>query len=152
MEFIHLAIQDMQKQLQKMNSSLLVRYGKPADIFRELVKEYRIGKVFTNHDYEPYARSRDEEVRSILNNDGISFHAFKDHVIFERNEVLKDDGKPYTVFTPYSRRWKALVNDFYLRAYPCNKYFSNFFATGETSIPSLEHGIILHYHADANLF
>lgn len=57
-EFIHLAIQDMRKQLQKMNSSLLVRYGKPADIFRELVKEYRIGKVFTNHDYEPYAKSR----------------------------------------------------------------------------------------------
>lgn len=137
-EFIHLAIQDMQKQLQKMNSSLLVRYGKPADIFRELVKEYRIGKVFTNHDYEPYARSRDEEVKSILNNAGISLHTFKDHVIFEKDEVLKDDGKPYTVFTPYSRRWKALVNDFYLRAYPCNKYFSNFFAIGETSIPSLD--------------
>jgi deoxyribodipyrimidine photo-lyase len=73
----------------------------------------------------------------LLKNLGISFHTFKDQVIFEKNEVLKDDGKPYTVFTPYSRKWKGFLNEFYLSAYSCKKYFSNFFKQAIKEIPSL---------------
>lgn len=137
-EFIHFALQELQKRLNKQGSSLDVRYGKPADIFKELITEYEVGKVFANHDYEPYAKDRDAEVQAILKNSDISFHSFKDHVIFEKGEVLKDDGKPYTVFTPYSRKWKARLNEFYLKSYPCEKYFSNFFAVHAKEIPSLE--------------
>jgi len=116
-EFIHHAITDMQQQLQIMGSSMEVYYDFPSDVFGQLVKKYSINKVFTNHDYEPYAQQRDAAIQQQLNDAGVSFHRYKDQVIFEKDEVLKDDGKPYTVFTPYSRKWKAKLNDFYLKSY-----------------------------------
>ncbi|MBK8952439.1 MAG: deoxyribodipyrimidine photo-lyase [Chitinophagaceae bacterium] len=137
-EFIHLALHDIQLQLVKLGTSLDVRYGKPEDIFRDLIREYNIGKVFVNHDYEPYAKNRDAEINILLHEMGISFLTFKDHVIFEKDEVLKDDGKPYTVFTPYSRKWKSVLTDFHLRTYPCRKYFSGFFEQPAKIIISLK--------------
>jgi deoxyribodipyrimidine photo-lyase len=137
-EFIHNALEEMQQALVKINSTLDVRYGFAADIYKELMQEYSIEKVFTNHDYEPYARKRDTEIAELLKANGISFHTYKDQVIFEKDEVVKDDGKPYTVFTPYSRRWKAALNDFYFKAYPSKKYFFNFYKQPVKEIPSLE--------------
>ncbi len=99
-EFIHEALQDLQKQLIRIGSSLIVRYGTPLEVFKELINEYAVQKVFTNHDYEPYAKERDAEVEGLLKENNISFHSYKDQVIFEKDEVLKDDGKPYTIFTP----------------------------------------------------
>ncbi|MBL7742522.1 MAG: deoxyribodipyrimidine photo-lyase [Chitinophagaceae bacterium] len=136
-EFIHLALKAMQQKLVKMGSTLDVRYGFPEDIYQQLQKDYTIEKVFTNHDYEPYARKRDKEIAERLTANGISLHTCKDQVIFEKDEVVKDDGKPYTVFTPYARRWKATLNDFYLRSYPVKKYFSNFYKQPVKDIPSL---------------
>ena len=83
-------------------------------------------------------KKRDAEVAGLLKAKGIGFHSFKDQVIFEKNEVLKDDGKPYTIFTPYSRKWRSALNDLYLSSYPVKKYFSNFLKQPEKSIPSLE--------------
>jgi deoxyribodipyrimidine photo-lyase len=137
-EFIHLALQDMQKQLVKTGSSLDVRYGTPETVYPQLVKDYTIEKVFTNHDYEPYAKQRDGVIGEWLNQEGISFHTYKDQVIFEKNEVLKDDGKPYTIFTPYSRKWKAALNEFYLKPYPTKKYFKNFYQQKEKEIIPLQ--------------
>lgn len=137
-EFIQLALQDMQQQLVKMGSTLDVRYGTPVDVYAELLKEYHIEKVFTNHDYEPYAKERDAAVLALLKNQGIPFYTFKDQVILEKNEVLKDDGKPYTVFTPYSRKWKATLTDFHLKPYPTKKYFKHFYKQAERKIISLE--------------
>jgi deoxyribodipyrimidine photo-lyase len=137
-EFIHQALQNMQQALVKMGSTLDVRYGFPQDIYRQLMQEYNIEKVFTNHDYEPYAAQRDKEIADLLKANRISFHTYKDQVIFEKREVVKDDAKPYTVFTPYSRRWKATLNDFYFRSYPAKKYFSNFYKQPAKKIPSLE--------------
>ncbi|HEX7844677.1 MAG TPA: deoxyribodipyrimidine photo-lyase, partial [Chitinophagaceae bacterium] len=136
-EFIHLALEEMQKQLLKLGSTLDVRYGNPIEVYEQLLKEYKIEKVFTNHDYEPYAKERDKAVEQLLKKAGISFYHFKDQVIFEKSEVVKDDGKPYTVYTPYSRKWKATVNEFYLRSYPARKYFSSFYQQKEKAIPSL---------------
>ena len=99
----------MQQALVKKNSTLDVRYGIPVDVYKQLMQEYDIEKVFTNHDYEPYARERDSEIANLLKTNGISFHTYKDQVIFEKDEVIKDDGTPYTVFTPYSRKWKATL-------------------------------------------
>lgn len=137
-EFIHAALEEMQEQLTALGSSLEVYYGFPADVYAQLLKKYKIEKVFTNGDYEPYALQRDAAIQKLLALHGASFHSYKDQVIFEKDEVVKDDGKPYTVFTPYSRRWKAALNDFYLKPYPVKKYLGNFFKHEPVDIPSLE--------------
>ena len=116
-EFIHTTLQDLQQQLIKIGSTLDVRYGFPTDVYKELLKEYEIRKVFTNHDYEPYAKQRDTAIESLLQENGAEFQTFKDQVILEKNEVLKDDGKPYTVFTPYSKKWKTTLTEFHLKPY-----------------------------------
>jgi len=135
--FIHGAISEMQAQLLSMGSSMQVFYGKPMDVFAILADQYIIGTVFTNHDYEPYALERDASVESFLAEKSIGFKTFKDQVIFEKDEVVKDDGKPYTVFTPYSRKWKAKLNAFYLKSYPTEKYYKNFYLQSPLPIPSL---------------
>lgn len=135
--FIHDAIHTLQKQLQELGSSLEARYGFPEQVFHQLASEYEVSKVFTNHDYEPYAHERDDAIKKLLEQKGVTFHSYKDQVIFEKNEVLKDDGKPYTVFTPYSRKWKSQLKPFYLKSYPAEKYFQNFFKQNEKAIPSL---------------
>jgi deoxyribodipyrimidine photo-lyase len=137
-EFIHAALMEMQEQLTAAGSSMEVYYGTPVDIYTQLLKKYRIKKVFTNSDYEPYAIQRDADIEKLLQASGASLHSYKDQVIFEKEEILKDDGKPYTVFTPYSKRWKATLNNFYLQGYPVKKYFLNFFRQQPFKIPSLK--------------
>ncbi len=117
-EFIHQAVYKIHTQLQQVGAGVDVRMGEPAKIFSDLLKEYPINCVFTNHDYEPYALQRDAAVKTLLESQGVAFHSFKDQVLLERQEVIKDDGKPYTVFTPYSRRWKATLQKEHLQSYP----------------------------------
>ena len=136
--FIYRNIIRLKEELNAMGSSILVRYGSPAEVFESLQNEYAIASVFTNHDYEPYAKQRDQAIKNLLDGNNISFQTFKDQVIFEKAEVTKDDGLPYTVFTPYSKKWLAKVNEFYLRSYPTGKYFQNFFPANSMSYPSLE--------------
>jgi deoxyribodipyrimidine photo-lyase len=139
--FIHQAISDLKKKLEILGSTLIVRYGKPSEIWPQLIQEFKVAAVFTNHDFEPYALERDEIVRQMLSEKGIAFHTFKDHVIFEKDEVLKSDGTPYTVFTPYSKRWLEKLRtrwsnqvgengevqevSYFLSSYPTEKYFDN---------------------------
>lgn len=137
-EFIRAVLEEMQEKLEKMESSLEVYYGTPKEVFEKLLSKHSLEKVFANHDYEPYAKERDEEIGRLLKASAVSFHTYKDQVILEKNEVLKDDGKPYTVFTPYSRKWKAVLTDFHLKAYPTQKYFNNFYKQPPQQIPSLE--------------
>jgi deoxyribodipyrimidine photo-lyase len=136
-EFIHAALADMQEQLVQMGSTLQVYYDTPIEAFQKLGKQYTIEKVFTNHDYEPYATGRDKAIAQWLKENSISFHTYKDQVIFEKQEVVKEDGKPYTVFTPYSRRWRATLTDFYLKSYPVKKYVANFYMQSPHRILSL---------------
>ena len=117
-EFIHQSLKDIQGQLKEKGASLDVRMGKPLDVWEEILADYKVATVFTNHDYEPYARKRDEEVRSLLQSHGVEFQTYKDHVILEKDEVLKPDGTPYTVYTPYSKAWKATCTEEDLRSYP----------------------------------
>ena len=86
-------------------------FGRPTEIWKELVATYTIKKVYFNKDYEPYARERDKEIIELLLANGIASYALKDQVIFEKSEVCKDDGKPYTVYTPYKRKWLRYFND-----------------------------------------
>ena len=122
--FIHRALLAIQEKLEKLGSSLDVRYGKPLDVFRSLSETYTIANVFTNHDYEPYAVARDKEVGDLINSLGAVFHTYKDQVIFEKTEIMKDDGTPYTVFTPYSKKWKAAFEQKAMPRYDVNKYDS----------------------------
>lgn len=137
-EFIHQVITDLDTQLKALGSSLLVKYGTPETVFPELVSTYDIEAVYTNHDFESYAIGRDNMVHEYLQSEGIEFRTFKDHVIFEKNEVLSGSKTPYTVFTPYSRKWKETLNDFYVKSYPTEKYFSNFSKINLPDPPSLE--------------
>ncbi len=123
--FIFKYVKRLKEVYQNLGSDLWVFYGDPMEIIPKLSKEKGFGTVFTNRDYEPYALERDKSIYEILNKEGIDFIGTKDHVIFEKYEVLKDDGKPYTVFTPYSRKWKAKLNDLYLDSFPLEKFLQN---------------------------
>lgn len=135
--FIHAALDKIQGSLLKVASSLQVFYATPAEAFAELFTKFTIEKVFTNHDYEPYAKERDAAVMALLETKNATLYTFKDQVIFEKDEVIKDDGKPYTVFTPYSRKWKAVLKDFHFKPYPTEIFFNNFYKQPAQIIPSL---------------
>ena len=137
-EFIHNAINQLNEELKEFKSSVQVFYSTPEIVFKTLVKTYDIESVYANHDYEPYANERDTSIKALLETNGIKYITYKDQCIFEKTEVTKDDGKPYTIFTPYSRKWKAKLNDYYIKAYPNKNYFSNFFQTKSFTIPSLK--------------
>ncbi len=149
--FIHKALLELQAQLIKLNSTLDVRYGDPLSIFKELQQNYEVHAVFTNHDYEPYAINRDQSVCSWLQQNNIEFHSYKDQVIFEKNEVMKDNGEPYAVYTPYSKKWLSLLKDEYLTEWKTEKYFSHFFQQQQKPLPGLEEiGFTLHdFHHQA---
>lgn len=135
--FIHSAITEMQTELVALGSTMKVFHGKPLDVFTQLVQSYSIQTVFTNHDYEPYAQERDLAIADLLAHTGVGFQTYKDQVIFEKEEVTKDDGKPYTVFTPYSKKWKAKLNADVLKPYLTEQYFNAFYKQAPIEIPSL---------------
>ena len=137
-DFIHRTLADLKSELKKQGSDLLVFHGTPIEVYKNLISEYSVKSVFTNHDYEPYAQERDAEIEALLNENGAHFHTFKDQCIFEKEEVLKDDGKPYTVYTPYSKKWKAKLTGFHQKSYPTEEHFGNFLKFSADRIPSLE--------------
>ncbi|MBU6159390.1 MAG: DNA photolyase family protein [Bacteroidetes bacterium] len=136
-QFIHESITAMDAELRTKGSGMMVRYGFPLDVFDELSRQFTIGEVYTNHDYEPYALERDEAVEKLLSTKGIAFHTFKDQVIFEKSEVVKDDGSPYTVYTPYSKKWKLLLAEKGIPDYSPQPYFSNLYQHNGYELPSL---------------
>ena len=134
--FIHETLQNIQSTLkEEHNSSIAMFHGKPIDIFKHLVDSYDIGAVYTNHDYEPYAKARDEKVASFLNENHIEFKTFKDQVVFEKSEIVKKDGKPYMVYTPYMKLWKATFRTLDLKDFPSEMVLKNLIPT--TNLPNL---------------
>tara|TARA_B110000444_G_scaffold54014_2_gene50077 strand:- start:120 stop:1394 length:1275 start_codon:yes stop_codon:yes gene_type:complete len=103
--FIYESLSKINKQLNNHNASLQILKGQIDDVWEKLVTTYDIQKVYLNKDYEPYAIKRDQKINEFLNSKGIEMKTFKDQVIFEEHEIVKADGKPYTVFTPYKRKW-----------------------------------------------
>lgn len=137
-EFIHKTVSELHQQLAQFGSAILVKYGKPLNIWNALCDEFEIAEVYANHDYEKYATERDKGVGELLNAKGIGFYTYKDQVIFEKNEILSGSNTPYTVFTPYSRKWKEQLNDFYIKSYPTEAYFKNFLQIDNLPIPTLK--------------
>ncbi len=136
--FIYAEIQKIKKELEKSGSSLKIFHAKPSEAFRELTKQFEVQTVFTNKDYEPYAKERDKKVGEFLKTIGIEFILFKDQVIFEENEVLKDGGTPYTVFTPYSKKWKQVLSETKISAFPSEKKRENFLKIKPFAFPELK--------------
>lgn len=137
--FIHRELESINQQLRTSGSSLLVKYDTAEKAWEQIVTEHEINAVYTNQDYEPYARQRDEKLEQFFQSKGIAFHRFKDQVIFEKDEVVKDDGKPYTVFTPYSRRWLLRFETEGLKTYPSESMLHQFEQDPGREIPSLEY-------------
>jgi len=124
--FIHETLQNMRQTLQdEYGSSIAMFKGKPESVFKDIIKNYNVKEVFTNHDYEPYATKRDKSIKSLLKDNDIEFHTFKDQVIFEKDEVVKKDGDPYVVYTPYMRTWKEKFKDYDLKIYYTNDFLKN---------------------------
>lgn len=124
-QFIHRTIQNMKAQLQDQGRDLLVFHGKPLEIFQKLHKDHEIQSLFTNHDYEPYPRRRDQEVLIWAEKEKIEFKTFKDQVIFEKKEVLTDAAKPYTVYTPYKRKWLSQLSESSFKSADSEKLLEN---------------------------
>lgn len=136
-QFIHQEIVRLSKELRARGSDLDIRIGRPLDVWNQLVQDYTIQIAWANRDYEPYARERDKTIHGLLKEHGIPFKAKKDHVIFEKDEIVKKNGSPYTVYTPYSKVWKSLLNEFYLKSYPSEKH-SNWHQRDPLTLPLLE--------------
>ncbi len=136
--FIHQQLERLQKELNDLGSTIRVFYGYPDEVFEQLLTEFDVEAVYTNRDYEPDAQERDDQIRGLLQAQDIPLKTFKDQCIFECDEVVKDDGDWYSVYTPYSKKWKEKLNDFYQKPYPNEKYFSNYIQLEPEAIPSLK--------------
>ena len=133
--FIHETLSSMNEKLKEKGSGIRGLHGKPEECLEQLTKEFEVNAVYTNRDYEPYALDRDYKIDSFLKKKGIEFKTFKDQVIFEKSEVTKDDGKPYTVYTPFKNKWLSLFDE----ATMIQDYKLNFdnFLKGDFDFPSL---------------
>jgi deoxyribodipyrimidine photo-lyase len=137
-QFLHDEINKIKKDLRSFGSDIIVRYGKPLDVWKDLFNEYEIEGIYLNRDYEPYARERDAEIASLAKESGAGFFDFKDQVIFDCDEILKDDGDPYVVYTPFSRKWLDHYENNMSDPFPSSEYFDAFKEYEAESMPSLE--------------
>lgn len=167
-EFIFNQTQRLKSELQNLGSDLWIYHSTPSEVFTSISKDHTIKAVYTNHDYEPYAKKRDSEIFDLLDKKSIAFHTFKDQVIFEKDEILKDDGKPYTIFTPYKNKWYKKLTEYDLKSYPTEKHFQHLnpsqnllknisleelgFEHNDISIPPIEYKSILkEYHHNRDI-
>ncbi|MEJ2113791.1 MAG: deoxyribodipyrimidine photo-lyase [Flavobacteriaceae bacterium] len=124
--FIYNTVQDVQAKLKEdHSSSMALFYDRPIEVFKQLLDTYIIQSVYTNHDYEPYAAKRDLEIKRFLASKSIAFHTYKDQVIFEKDEIVKSNGEPYVVYTPYMKAWKAKFRSIGLESFDTQKYLNN---------------------------
>ena len=124
-DFIVQALQTLNSFLKSKNKGIKIFKGKPLEIYKKLTENYEIEAVYSNEDYEPYAIKRDQEIADFLASKNIAFHQFKDQVIFHKDEIVKADKKPYTVYTPYSKLWLNEFQKVDLQGFPSEKKLDN---------------------------
>ena len=121
--FIYDTLIELDAELNKYGSKLIIKYGDPIELIPKLVKKLKVDALFYNEDYESYSIKRDSKVSSLVKKDNVEINSFKDHVIFSGNEVLKGDGSPYQVFTPYKKQWLKKLSKRYVEIKKVNKNF-----------------------------
>lgn len=126
-QYIYNALKNLKTQFNAAGSDILVEYGSPTDVWNKLLKENPGADIYTNEDYEPYALERDKIVQHLTSENGGNFYSFKDQVIMRPGDVLKDDGTPYTVYTPFSKKWKLHFRPEMLQQYPSEKHLNNLY-------------------------
>ena len=136
--FIYKTLVGIKESLEKIGSSLYIAHGRPQDIFKRMSGEFHICSVYTNRDYEPYSVYRDLHVERFLKINKIEYHSYKDHVVFEKDELVKEDGKPYTVFTPYKNKFLEKFNKEMVRPLNTTQYFHNFIRIKPLPMMSIE--------------
>ena len=136
--FIHEELLKLNSELNKCGSAFIIKHDTVISVFKNLLKSYNVKAVYLNHDYEPEAIVRDEELRQYLYNSGIELYTFKDQVIFEKSDIMKSNGSPYTVFTPYAKRWKEKYSTLATIEYPSQNHLSGCLNIENQTIPSLE--------------
>ena len=136
--FIYKTLVVIKETLEKIGSSIYIAHGKPQDVFKKMAEEFHICSVYTNRDYEPYSVLRDINVERFLKINKIEYHSYKDHVLFEKDELVKDDGKPYTVFTPYKNKFLEKFNKEMVRPLNTAQYFHNFIRIKPLPMMSIE--------------
>ena len=134
--FIQNALGGINNAMKRNRCTLGIYRGSPEAVFEKIIREFPVEKVITNHDYEPYAMERDEAIKQLLKAQDIDFITYKDQVIFERNEVVKDDGTPYKVYTPYSRKWLAKYQAEGLEHFPSEDLLDNIY--NENPLPQTD--------------
>ncbi|WP_413291308.1 cryptochrome/photolyase family protein [Bdellovibrio sp. HCB337] len=138
-QFIYETLTELKSELRRLGTDLLVFHGRPLEVWKKLLATHSPQGVYTNHDYEPYAIKRDAAVEKLCKSLGVGFHSYKDQVIFEKDEIVTEARKPYTVYTPYKKKWQAGLSDFYLQSYPNSRYFKNFAKVKkQETMPSLQ--------------
>ncbi|HKL07179.1 MAG TPA: deoxyribodipyrimidine photo-lyase [Bacteroidales bacterium] len=136
--FIHQKLKILKQKLEKNKSTLLVLYDNPLDAFKKINQEYEIQSVYFNCDYEPYALDRDSKIIDYFSNQNISVYSYKDQVIFDKDEIVKNDGSPYTVYTPYANKWKEKFHQQKITGYPSENNLSNLYKTESLNIPPIQ--------------
>ncbi len=135
--FIHDQLVRLHGEVRAQGGSFCVMHGTPEEVFHRLLADHPIAAVHTNHDHEPHARERDGAVARLLAAHGVAFHTYKDQVLFERNEVVKDDGLPYSVFTPYGRKWRAGLARTGIPHHPSEKHHDRWATIDTPVMPTL---------------
>ncbi|HMW58536.1 MAG TPA: deoxyribodipyrimidine photo-lyase [Leptospiraceae bacterium] len=136
--FIHSVLTRLKTFLESKGSTILVMHGDPLTVWKELIAKHKPRAIFANHDYESYAIERDQKISEICKSSGVDFKTTKDQCIFEKSEVVKDSGEPYTVFTPYFRKWKVRLESFDMTAFPSEKRLERMARLPASKMPGLD--------------
>lgn len=135
--FIHQQINRLNSELKNYGSSLICLHTSVLNAFTEMTQKYPISDVYCNHDYEPAAIARDAEVDCFLKTKNMGFKTYKDQVVFEKNDIVKADGLPYTVYTPYAKKWRNSLIEKDLKAFPSESLLQHFYPL-ENPLPTLK--------------
>lgn len=137
-QFIHDTLRKLKEELNTLGSDLYIISDEPTNAFESIIKDFEISSVYSNEDYEPYALNRDQKIRDLLNENNIDFYQFKDQCIFSKNDILKNDGKPYTVYTPYKNKWRETLTEKDYASISNLDYYSAFLKIKDLYFPELE--------------
>ena len=139
LNFIYQSVRKLKLLFESNGSAILVRKGQPEKVFEELFGQYRIKAVFAGVDYEPYSKSRDQLVKDLCEKRGARFHSYADHVVFDPAAIVKPDGSPYHIFTPYSRKWIQKFESSPEQNFPSEKLLKHLLPHSPVDLPLPEH-------------